>query len=203
MLDSNIKVVGKSKLKIPEGCKLYPKAETGVLNGKYIIRGKYNEVVAIYNFVNGKREGECRLYDHGSLVEKINYENDIVNGWSIGIERYKEVKWYLYVNDEKKVECKKSDKLEGYWDILDNGLRVKCCMLDDNKKENGVGYVFEEGRIARVVEFVNGEEVKVIKEFDEKGKMREYDDNGDLVYIGDYCGNMKDVIIESNQEMII
>ena len=73
----------------------------------------------------------------------------------------------------------------------------------ESKKENGVGYVFEEGRIARVVEFVNGEEVKVIKEFDEKGKMREYDDNGDLVYIGDYCGNMKDVIIESNQEMII
>ena len=73
----------------------------------------------------------------------------------------------------------------------------------ESKKENGVGYVFEEGRIARVVEFVNGEEVKVIKEFDEKGKMREYDEKGDLVYVGDYCGNMKDVIIESNQEMII
>ena len=188
--DSNIMAVNSNKFKIPEGCTIHPKCDNGVLHGKYIIRGKYNEVIAIYNFENGKREGECRLYDCGSLIEKCNYENDIAKGWAIGMERYKEVKWYMYEKDEKKVECKKSDELEGYWDFIDDGLRVKCCKMDENHKENGVGYVFEEGRIARVVEFVNGEEVRVVKKFEE-GVMTELDENGQLVYIGDYCDDLK------------
>ena len=191
MLDSNITVVNDNKFEVPKGCTIHPEPENGVFHGKYIIRGKYNEVVAIYNFENGKREGECRLYDCGSLVEKFNYEHDVAKGWGIGIERYKEVKWYLYENNEKKVECVKSDELEGYWEMWDNGVKVKCCKLDDDKKECGVGYVFEEGRIARVVEYVNGEEVRVLKKFEE-GEMTEYDEKGDVVYVGDYCGNMKD-----------
>ena len=191
MVDSNIAVVDDSKFKIPEGCEIYPKPENGVFHGKYIIRGKYKEVVATYNFINGKREGECRLYDCGSLVEKFNYEHDVAKGWGIGIERYKEVKFFMHENNEKKVECVKSDELEGYWDFMDNGLRVKCCKLDDNKKECGVGYVFEEGRIARVVEYVNGEEVRVLKKFEE-GEMTEYDEKGDVVYVGDYCDDLKD-----------
>ena len=131
------------------------------------------------------------MYDCGSLIEKCNYENDIAKGWAIGMERYKEVKFYMHENNEK-FECKKSDELDGYWEMWDNGVRVKCCKMDENHKENGVGYVFEEGRIARVVEFVNGEEVRVIKEFEEKEKMKEYDENGQLVYIGDYCDDLKE-----------
>ena len=202
--DSTIKIDKRSNFKIPEGCTIHPNPENGVYHGKYIIRREYNEVVAVYNFENGKREGECRLYDRGSLKERVNYANDIVVGWNIEIEKYKEVKWFVYENNEKKVECRESNDLDGYWDFIDieSGLRVKSCKVNDNKKECGVGYVFEEGRITRVVEFVNGEEVRVIKEFDEEGKMREYDENGQLVYVGDYCGNMKEGLCREGKEGI-
>ena len=191
MVDSNILVVNSNHFVLPKGHTLEPNPENGVLHGKYIEKGKYKQVVAIYNFKNGKLEGECKYYKKGCLKEKWNYANGVAKGWGIGIERYKEVKFYVYENG-KKVECKKSDELDKYWDILDNGLRVKCCKLNDEKKEYGVGYVFEGEKIARVVEFVNGEEVRILKEFDEEGKMREYDERGDLVYVGDYCGNVKE-----------
>ena len=193
MEESNIVVVDTNEFKISKDCTMDPKPENGVYEGKYIIRGKYNEAVAIYNFVHGKREGECKLYDCGSLKEKVYYENDIAIGWGVELERYKEVKWFAYENGEKKYKCKMSEDLEGYWDFVDvkSGLRVKCCKVDEEKKECGIGYVFEEGRIARVVEFVNGKEDRVIKKFDGEGKMTEFDNNGQEVYIGEYCDDLK------------
>ena len=167
MFDSNIKVDSAKKFEIPKDHTLEPNPENGVLNGIFIERGKYKQIVAVYNFKDGKRDGMCRFYKNGCL------------------------KIYIYENDDKKYECKKSEELDGYWDFVDNGLRVKCCKFDDNYKENGVGYVFEEGRIARVVEFGNGVERRVIKTFEE-GVMTERDENGQVVYIGDYCDDLKE-----------
>ena len=88
MIDSNIRLVNDNRFEIPEGCTIDPKPVDGFYHGEYVVRGKYNEVRAVYNFVNGKREGECKLYDRGTLIEKFNYENDIATGWGIGIEKY-------------------------------------------------------------------------------------------------------------------
>ena len=60
-----------------ENCNIMVIPEHGVIDGEYIERGKYNEVVAVYNYKNGKREGYCQRYENCSLKEVVYYENDV------------------------------------------------------------------------------------------------------------------------------
>ena len=70
---------------------------------------------------------------------------------------------------------------------FEKNMVVRVCKLDPTThKAFGKGYVMKYAKINRVVEYEEDKEIRVLKFFDNSDKMHEFDENGRLIYLGDY-----------------
>ena len=175
--------------RLPGGFSWNVNLVNGVIHGKVTIYDEYGSVAVILNFVNGVIEGECKFYDSGCLYKKQTFVNNVENGWCILYDDYREAGWLLYENGEKKYEYQKHQSLQNYWLVIDSekNMIVRICKLNPTThRAYGKGYVMKHAKINRVVEYEDDKEIRVLKFFDNSDKMHEFDDNGRLVYLGDY-----------------
>lgn len=163
------------------------KVENDMKEGKATIQNENGIIQAILFFEHNKLNGICSFYDKGRIKEMITFVNDIAEGWGCDYEDDKEVAWFIYKNGNKLNELVKFDKMDGYWKEQDIKTKtiVSICQFNENHNQVGKCYFYENGLISKIVHVENGEEKHIIKEF-KKGVMSEYDDQGELIYQGDY-----------------
>ena len=119
-------------------------------------------------FENGKREGKGKEFD---LNGKVVFEGLYRNGKRTNMVVVKEMK--------------------GYWkEMNDRNEVISICEKNDKFENDGICYFYSSGKIDKVSEWKNGEELNVLKRFEEK-KMTEFV-NGVKRYEGGYRDSIKD-----------
>lgn len=177
---------------LPEGCTWDLKLKNGMKEGKVVVKNQFKVVVAKLEYHNDKLNGLCVFYNNGTLSNKIMFINDVANGWGCDVEKMKEVRWYLYENGKKKVELMKCDDLNDYWkemDIKTNSL-ISISHFDENYNKNGRCYLFDENHISKVIDFIDNQPYRIVKEMKDNC-MNEYSDQGDIIYQGQYEDSIK------------
>ena len=164
----------------------------GKLNGTSRIVNEKNVVVAVITFVNGVANGPCTLYDN---IGKIFYEGNMENGYRQGKgKEYDEDGNLIYDGDFYQGKRQKSitpmKGMKGYWkELSDENKLISICRLDQNSRNDGICYFYTNGCISRISEWKNGEEVNVLKQF-EDNKMIEYE-KGVKRYEGEFRNSIK------------
>ena len=169
-------------LTFPDDAVFDPNVPEGQREGKVTVYSKYKVCLAVLNYENNKLNGLCKFYENAKLKNQISFVNGKMEGWSKEGE-----KEYIYQNNKREFELVKNEKLEGY--VNEINIKTKkinrCYKMNENHKPVGVGYAFEDGEVCKIVNFKGENEEIVIKEFKE-GKMIEKDDNGNVIYEGEY-----------------
>ena len=138
--------------------------------------------------------GPCELYyQSGILFFKGYLEEGYRQGR--GTEYNEQGKVIFEGLNEKGVKLNKYPfrKMgEGYWKELDEKNQLRSVyQTDDKGKQNGICYFFKDGKISRVSEWQDGNEIKVLKEFTDDNTMIEYE-NGLKVYEGEFYNSLED-----------
>ena len=173
----------------PEGCTSNLKFVNGRKEGKCEVYNSNSTLYAILMYHNDRLYGICEFYDNGNLKEKVSYINDIEEGWGCDVENGKEIKWYLYRNGEKSGELIELENGMREERLVKNGEIISICSYNENHEKNGNGYLFNNNHISSVVEFEDNKMKRTIKQFEGK-EMSIFDDNGKIVYQGEYLDSM-------------
>ena len=177
------------RILFPEGCTSNLKFVNGRKEGKCEVYNSNSTLYAILMYHNDRLYGICEFYDNGNLKEKVSYINDIEEGWGCDVENGKEIKWYLYRNGEKYSELIELENGMREERLVKNGEIISICSYNENHEKNGIGYLFNNNHISSVVEFEDNKMERTIKQFEGK-EMSIFDDNGSIVYQGEYLDSM-------------
>ena len=165
----------------------------GKLNGKADIYSDMNILVASLEFVNGIANGPCTLYDEMGRLFFKGYLQNGMRQWR-GREYDCEGNEVFdgFFEKGKKLNIFKIDRTKKYWKEVDNSNIVQCiCERDEHGMKKGICYFYNNGKISRISEWKNGEEIRLIKEFKDT-EMIEYDDTQSKVkYIGEYLDSFE------------
>ena len=180
------------------------------MDGESTLLSDKNVLIATLKFVEGVANGPCTIYDEwGTLF----FEGSFVNGYRQGKGKEYDEKGKL-INEglyEKGRKLVKMTEMEGYWKDYDNSMNLLSICKKDNEGRNiGICYYYENGKICRMSEWQEGKEYPFIgyfKLFDEPhskwidgfykegrilhfspmaemiGYWKEYDNNGNLIHI--------------------
>ena len=152
--------------------------KSGIIN----VYSNEHVVIAELNFENDKLNGISKFYEKGDVVREISFVNGLKEGWAI--EYGKE---YRYVKGERKFQYSYHPSLPDYYEEREFQTHFLCrvCKFNSNHNYEGVGYIYDNGCVCKVVEYENGVEKRCFKEFD-GSIMIELDDKGNKVYEGGY-----------------
>ena len=177
------------RILFPEGYTTNPILEKKRKESKYEVYNSNSTLYAILMYHNDRLNGICEFYDNSNLKEKISYINDIEEGWGCDFENGKENKWYLYRHGEKYSELIELENGMREERLVKNGEIISICSYNENHEKNGIGYLFNNNHISSVVEFEDNKMKRTIKQFEGK-EMSIFDDNGSIVYQGEYLDSM-------------
>ena len=180
--------------------------ENGKMNGESSILNEKNVEVASLVFVDGIANGPCKLYDEeGSIV----FEGYLKNGYREGKgKEYDEngnVIFEGFYKEGKRMNIVELKEMKGYWkEMNEKNEVISICKKDEEGNNDGICYFYSNGKIDRIGEWKNGEEISdsgYCKIYDEpnkvffegqfengkrEGKGKEIDLNGKVVFEGLY-----------------
>ena len=144
-------------------------------------------ISAVLCYSHDRLNGLCSFYENGLLLSTITFVDDIKEGWACEYENGKEVRWFLYKNGKKYSELIKCEEKEGYWKEIDFSSKalISICKYNENHQKNGLCFCYDGETVKGVVIFENGNEKEIVKSFN-KMTMYEYDDDGNVIYKGEY-----------------
>ena len=188
-MDSDNQLIYKG-FDIPEGAIIEPNPGKGKRNGEYTIYDSNKNIIAKLQYKKDQLSGDCQLFDSPQIFEKRPYVNDIANGWGIVYENDKETKRYFYKDGKRTfmLEQEKETKFKRETDCQ-NGHLLSFCEYDEKFNRINIGYFFKDNRIKKACVFVNGKETRIVKEFNDN-IMTEYNENGIIVYKGEYLAGI-------------
>lgn len=192
MSDMNIVGVSSQSFVLPEGFTWNPTIVNGKKEGPVEVKDNLGTVYAKLSYKNDRLNGLCEFYEYGVLKSKNNYVNDVLEGWSCECSFGEEVKWFVYKNNEKLYELKKSTEMDDYWEAIDlrTNEMISCCQYNEEHQCINRGYLFRNNMIMMVVLFRNGVMIGKVKEFS-NSMMRELDSTGNRIYQGGFLNNLK------------
>ena len=178
------------------------------MDGESKLLSDKDVLVAKLTFVDGIANGPCTLYDeNGALF----FEGSFVNGYRQG--KGKEYENDIVVHEglyEKGKKLVKMTEMDGYWKEYDNSKNLhSVCKKDEEGRNDGVCFFYENGEISRLSEWHEGKETPFnghFRLYDEtnrkwiegeykdgvrNGESREYDENGKMVFEGYYENGKK------------
>ena len=146
-----------------------------------------NVQIAKLTFVSDRLEGECCLYNNDGLIEYKGYLHDgvLTGPCSQFDETDNEVFFGFFQNGEKYSTLSKVESMPDYWTETRNGSVLSISQYNSKWQKHGHCILYDNGKLFRFVEMVNGSESRVWKEFVGK-EMTEYDENGMKRYVGEY-----------------
>ena len=176
--------IDQNLLTFPDDAVFEPNVLEGQREGKVEVF-KEGLCIAVLHYKNNKLNGLCKFYENAKLQNQVSYVNGKKEGWSKEGDNQ-----YLYRENKIEFELVTHGKLEGYVNEINikTGKINRCYKMNEDHKPVGVGYIYEDGELCKMVTFKEENEEIVIKEFKE-GKMFERDENGDVIYEGEYLKN--------------
>ena len=136
--------------------------------------------------------GPCKLYyPSGILFFKGYLENGYRHGKGTEYNEQGIVIFDGFYGKGVKLKIYPFRKMgEGYWKEMDDENELRSVyQIDDKGKRYGICYFFEHGKISRVSEWQDGNEIDVLKEFTADNTMIEYE-NGVKVYEGGFLNSL-------------
>ena len=155
-------------------------------NGKVNVLSEDNVLLASLRYDDNKLHGLCKYYENGVVNKEYIYENGKKEGWSREGNRE-----FLYKNDCKVSELipviNGGSRLEGYvYEVdIETNKRLRCFAMDSRHRINGIGYIFNDGKLVRKVQYKKNKEIMDLVVF-EGNDMIEKDINGNEIYKGGY-----------------
>ena len=177
---------------MPPECSWNPQLVNNKKEGTVEVYDEDGLMIASLEYKNDLLNGVCKFFRNGMIAAEIPYCDDVASGCGYDIDEYGERRMCYFENGEWKVELKKSERKEGYYDEIDvkSGEILSICKMNENHEKQGEGFIFKNGLIDKVVVYENGNEKYCLKEFSEK-IMIEYDENGNKVYEGGYLNSIE------------
>ena len=171
-----------------EGFIMNVTVKDGVPDGKSELLSPDNVQIASLTFVKGILTGECVLNDYDGVKF---FEGYLVNGYREGKgKEYDENGEFIFegfYKQGKRMNIVELKEMKGYWKEMNEENKViSICKKNEN---DGICYFYSNGEIDKVSEWMNGEEVNVLKRF-EGEKMIEFV-HGVKRYEGEYRDSIK------------
>lgn len=160
-------------------------------DGVYIVRNIEGTIRIIFNFVNGKINGEVQYV--GDQQETYKFKDNKKHGWGFIMiyENYVIIEYYE--NGKLLRKLVKEDNISHLWkevNIETNEI-IGYYNLDENNRRNGICYCYSHGVINGVFEYKDDKQVRCLKTM-ENGIMTEFDEDGNEIYKGYFKNNLKE-----------
>lgn len=137
----------------------------------------YNEhrrLVAKLHYHDNMLEGVSRFYNNGVLTELRKYKHNVAEGWGCLIEKGRESLWLRYKNGRRvSVFVHVGDSSFRREIDISSGYTVSIAQYNKEHRVHGICYKFNDSMIKKITKYDNGEELFVMKSF-ENGDMLEY-----------------------------
>ena len=148
----------------------------GMLNGKSSILNEENIEIASLVYVDGIASGPCILYDEKGVIFFEGYlENGYREGRGKEYNEKGEVVFDGFFKEGKRMNIVELKEMKGYWKEMNEENKViSICKMNEKNENDGICYFYSNGKIDKVSEWKNGEEVNVLKRFEGK-KMIEFE----------------------------
>ena len=199
-----------------KGYVIQTKLVNGKPNGVSRILNKENIKIASLVFVDGVASGPCTLNDdEGRTFFKGYFENGYRKGKGKEYDENGNVIFEGFFEQGKRMNIVEMKEMKGYWkEMNEKNEIVSICQKDEEGRNEGICYFYANGKIDRISEWKNGEEISdsgYCKIFDEpshvffegyfengkrEGKGKEVDLNGKVVFEGFYeHGNKLNIVV--------
>lgn len=174
---------------LPSGYSWDVNVQDGKKEGVVKVLNEEGVLYAELVYKNDQLNGECTFYEDGEIKEKIMYKDDIADGWSSMFEDGKETQEYCYENGKKTKSRKRVNTTIWQESDIGNESDYKLLALDENNQPWGQIFCFSNDELVKIEVSKDGE-IKTWKTMT-SDIMKEYDEEGQLVYEGMYYLNIK------------
>lgn len=176
---------------LPKGYSWDASSVNGLKDGMVTVRDKSSTIQYVLNYKHDKLYGVSEFYDHGVLVEKRTYVNNVEDGYGCIMDNGEEIHTYLYKDGVKQLELVPHPSLEDYWETrnYETGALICISMIDKEYRPIGKSYVYKDDKISEVVLIQSGRNNQVLKKF-ENNIMTEIDGDEE-VYKGEYMDDIE------------
>ena len=162
----------------------------GKLNGKAIMKNDKGMLIGEFEYVNGEANGSCKLYyENGDLY----FEGKLLNGYREGIGKEYDFEGNaifegIFVKGNRKKGLRIEDDYMIEYD--EEGNRIIGYKRNDKCEKNGICYLYKDNKVWEVWKYDNNEKVCILINF-EGNEMNEYNENGRVIYRGEYMESNK------------
>ena len=169
------------------------------MDGESTLISNKSVLIATLTFVEGVANGPCTIFDENGVLF---FEGSFVNGYRQGKgKEYDENGTVVYEGlYDKGKKLVKMIEMEGYWKEYDDNMNLRSvCKKDDEGKNDGVCFYYQNDEVKRLSEWHEGNETPYtgyFKLYDERnrkwiegeykngvrnGVIKEYDINGSMI----------------------
>lgn len=187
----------------PADSTLIVELKNGKREGKGIVLSGYKIRLAQLNFRHDVLNGLCVFYDSdGIKIKEAMYENDQHNGWGCEYKDDEKVYEGLYENGEKVSELRKYIPDESFTEEVKDDQTLSVCKFNENHQRDGLCYYWENNVMTRVVFYQNGKQKRIVMKFKDD-EMTEFDDNDQVIYKGEYNGDISSGFKRSGNGIVL
>ena len=199
----NIQSTEIGGVSFPSGSTLKVEYVNGKKEGAGKVLSKKKMILATVNFHEDELHGYCLFCDEkGQKIKECVYEHGIQNGWGKEFHDTKVIFEGIYMNGERFSSLEQYKEEPSYYEEKKDGKTVSICKFNENHMKDGICYEYENDKLSQIVLYENGMKKRVMNRFIEKNRMIEYDDKNQIVYKGEYEGNVKNGYKRNGKGMI-
>ena len=178
-------------LSFPLGSTLKVEYLNGSKEGDGIVYSPKKVKLARLHFHKDIIEGFCVFFsDKGPKIKECVFENGIQDGWMREYKDGKAVFTGISKNGKIISELRNYNGRSDLLEEIQNNNRIAIRQYNGKEYLEGICYSFDNGKVRSVYKFKCGENDKILYEFMNE-RMIEYDENGEMIYQGEYEGNIE------------
>ena len=135
----------KGEFILPPGGRWNPQFVNNKKEGILEVLNEDGVIIASLEYKNDLLNGACKFFRNGIILGDIPYCDDLANGWGYEYGEFDDKRKCLYENGEKKMELKKNEMKEGYYDEIDlkSGEILSICKINKKNEIHGERYVYK------------------------------------------------------------
>ena len=108
----------------------------------------------------------------------------------------------IYKNGKRFSSLEQYKEIPNYYEEKKDEKTISICKFNENHMKDGICYEYENDRLSQIVLYENGMKKRVMNRFIEKNRMIEYNEKNQIVYKGEYEGNVKNGYKRNGKGMI-
>ena len=171
------------------GCLMEATLNHNVFVGKAVIRDPNNLTLAEFRYSGGVANGKCTLYYPSG---EVYFQGELVNGYRSGFgreydKRGNEVYAGFFKHGVRDEHIIKIDDMKDFWVETNNrGEVISICHKNGKGENEGPCIFYENGKVTEIAEYLDGDKLYPVYEFNNNNNTMKYYKKGVLRYYGHY-----------------